>query len=240
MEIEAAARSGDHDGVDPVLLERADELGVLHGCAAELAARGRGRVVLVFGEAGIGKTALLRRFCDEVPRRFTTLWGTCDPLFTPRPLGPLLEPAAELGGEPRTLVSGEARPFDIALAFAEELGAIAPPALIVEDIHWADEATLDVVRLLARRAQASGFLLVLSYRSDQLHRDHPVRIVLGELADGSGHSAGAGRLVARGGRGARGRSGLDAGELFERTAGNPFFVTETLAAGTTLGAGHGP
>ena len=234
MEIEAAARSGDHDDVDPVLLERADELGVLHGCAAELAARGRGRVVLVFGEAGIGKTALLRRFCDEVPRRFTTLWGTCDPLFTPRPLGPLLEPAAQLGGEPRTLVSGEARPFDIALAFAEELGAIAPAAAIFEDIHWADEATLDVVRLLARRAQACGFLLVLSYRSDQLHRDHPVRIVLGELAD-----AAVTRLELRGlSREAVGAlaapSGLNAGELFERTAGNPFFVTETLAAGTTL------
>ena len=52
-------------------------------CAAELAASGSGRVVLAFGEAGIGKTALLRQFCAEVPRRFTTLWGTCDPLFTP-------------------------------------------------------------------------------------------------------------------------------------------------------------
>ena len=205
---------------------------MLHGCAAELAARGRGRVVLAFGEAGIGKTALLRQFCGEVPRRFTTVWGTCDPLFTPRPLGPLLEPAAELGGEPKTLVSGEARPFDVALAFAEELGAITPAALVVEDIHWADEATLDVVRLLARRAEASGFLLLLSYRSDQLHRDHPVRTVLGALTSGAvtrlelrGLSRDAVEVLA-------GQSGLNAGELFERTAGNPFFVTETLAAGT--------
>ncbi|MGZ4173313.1 MAG: helix-turn-helix transcriptional regulator, partial [Solirubrobacteraceae bacterium] len=232
MDVEARARGRDHDDVDPRLLERADELGVLHGCAAELAASGRGRVVLAFGEAGIGKTALLRQFYSEVPRRFTTLWGTCDPLFTPRPLGPLLEPAAELGGESKRLVSGEARPFDVALAFADELGAILPAVLVVEDIHWADEATLDVVRLLARRAEACGFLLVLTYRSDQLHRDHPVRIVLGELPD-----AAVTRLELHGlSRDAVGalatQSGLNAGELFERTAGNPFFVTETLAAGT--------
>ena len=232
MEIEVSARGRDHDHVDPTLLERADELGVLHGCAAELAASGRGRVVLAFGEAGIGKTALLRQFCGEVPRRFTTLWGTCDPLFTPRPLGPLLEPAAELGGGTKTLVFGEARPFDVALAFAEELGTVAPAALIVEDIHWADEATLDVVRLLARRAQACGFVLVLSYRSDQLHRDHPARTVLGELPDDVVTRIELRGLSREAVRALSAQSELNSGELFKRTAGNPFFVTETLAAGT--------
>ena len=228
-------RGGDDRVVNQGLLERVDELGVLHGCAAEVAAGGRGRVVLAFGEAGIGKTALLRQFCAEAPRRLTTLWGACDPLFTPRVLGALFEPAAELGGDSKTLMSSAARPFDIALAFAQELSAISPAALIVEDIHWADEATLDVVRLLARRAQAGRFLLVLSYRSDQLHRSHPVRIVLGELPPSDavirlelgGLSCEAVTKLAA-------QSGLDAAELFERTAGNPFFVTETLAAGTGL------
>ena len=70
--------------------------------------------MLAFGEAGIGKTALLRQFRGELPRRVTALWGTCDPLFTPRPLGPLLEPAAELGGEPEELVAAGAKPFDVA------------------------------------------------------------------------------------------------------------------------------
>jgi DNA-binding CsgD family transcriptional regulator/tetratricopeptide (TPR) repeat protein len=217
------------------LLERADELGVLHGCAAEVAAHGRGRVVLAFGEAGIGKTALLRQFRDELPRRVTGLWGTCDALFTPRPLGPLLEPAAELGGDLRALVAGGVKPFDVAVALVESLCAIAPVVLIVEDLHWADEATLDVVRVVARHAGDAGLLLVLSYRSDELHRDHPLRMVLGELPCGDAVT----RLelatlsretVAE----LAGRSGLDAGELYERTAGNPFFVTETLAAGSTL------
>ena len=108
------------------LLERSDELGVLHGLAAEMAATGRGGVVLVFGEAGIGKTALLRQFRGQLPRRVTALSGSCDPLFTPRPLGPLLEPAAELGGEPAELVAAGAKPFDVAVALVDALAAIAP------------------------------------------------------------------------------------------------------------------
>ena len=225
MEIEIGSLGGDHDDVDQELLGRVDELGVLHGCVAEMAAHGRGGVVLAFGEAGIGKTALLRQFHDELPRRVTALWGTCDPLFTPRPLGPLLEPAAELGGEPEALLAARATPYDVGVALVEALGAITPAALIVEDVHWADEATLDVVRLLGRRAEACGFLLVLSYRSDRLPRDHPLRIVLGEFPAGdtvtrlelTGLSREAVDELAV-------RSGLDAGELFRRTAGNPFFV----------------
>jgi DNA-binding CsgD family transcriptional regulator len=218
-----------------VLLERADELGVLHGCVADVAAHGRGRVLLVSGEAGIGKTALLQRFRDELPRRVLKLWGTCDALFTPRPLGPLLEPAAELGGEPEALVADGAKPFDVAVALVEALTNLAPAVLIVEDLHWADEATLDVVRMLARRAEDIGLLLVLSYRSDELHRDHPLRIVLGELPSGAAVS----RLTL----GSLSRdavseladgSVLDPDELYERTAGNPFFITETLLTESML------
>jgi DNA-binding CsgD family transcriptional regulator len=230
-----AARAYDPSVDQPGLLERSEELGVLHQCAAEVAASSRGAVVLVFGDAGIGKTSLLREFRRELPRRFTTAWGICDPLFTPRPLGPLLEPAAELGGSPAALVAEGAKPFDVAVAFVDALAGVAPAALILEDLHWADEATLDVVRVLARRSQEAGFLLVLSYRSDELHRDHPFRLVLGELPTGD--------AVARIELGAlspgaveelAGPSGLDAGELFARTAGNPFFVTEALAAGEDL------
>lgn len=207
---------------------------MLHGLVAEMAATRRGGVAIVSGEAGIGKTALLRQFRGELPRRVTALWGTCDPLFTPRPLGPLLEPAAGLGGEAAELLTVAANPFDVAVALAEALGAIAPAVLIIDDVHWGDEATLDVLRVLARRAWESGVLLVISYRSDQLPRDHPLRMVLGELPggdrvtrlelDGLSREA-VGELAAS--------SCLNADELFERTAGNPFFVTETLAAGTS-------
>ena len=213
----------------PALLERSGELGALHGLVAEM---GRGGVAIVSGEAGVGKTALLRQFRGELPRRVTVLWGSCDPLFTPRPLGALLEPVAELGGEPAELAAAGTKPFDVAIALGGAFGAIAPVLLILEDVHWADEATLDVVRVLARRASDSGLLLVISYRSDQLPCDHPVRMVLGELSsagdvtrlelDGLSREA-VSELAAS--------SLLDADELFERTDGNPFFVTETLAAG---------
>lgn len=205
----------------------------MHGLAAEMAASRRGGVAIVSGEAGVGKTALLRRFRGELPRRVNLLWGNCDPLFTPRPLGPLLEPAAELGGEAGELAAVGAKPFDVAVALADALGAIAPALLILEDVHWADEATLDVLRVLARRATPSGFLLVVSYRSDQLHRDHPLRMVLGELSGAESVT----RLELGGlSREAvcelAAASALDADELFVRTDGNPFFVTEALAAGT--------
>src|SRR5579875_1829387 len=75
------------------LLERTTETSRLHGCATEVAETGKGGLALVFGEAGIGKSSLLRQFCSALPRRFTVLWGACDPLYTPRPLGPLIQPA---------------------------------------------------------------------------------------------------------------------------------------------------
>ena len=75
-------------GSERTLLERTPQLASLQGYLTEAAA-GRGRLVLVSGEAGVGKTALVRRFCGEASA--TVLWGACDPLSTPRPLGPLVE-----------------------------------------------------------------------------------------------------------------------------------------------------
>ncbi len=232
----------DHPGVDtatgpqragvPGLLERSSELSRLHESATEAAEFRRGRVVLVCGEAGIGKTAMLRQFRAALPRRFSVLWGTCDPLFTPRPLGPLLEPAAEVGGELAILVEGDARPHEVAGALVAELRGRAPSVLVLEDIHHADEATLDVVRLMVRRIESVATLLVLSFRDDCLHRDHPLQLVLGELP---GHGVAA-RLELTGlsrsaVRAMAEHSPLDSDDLYLRTAGNPFFVTESLAAG---------
>jgi DNA-binding CsgD family transcriptional regulator len=233
----------DHSSVDTAtgpgradvtgLLERSGELSCLHGCSKETADLRRGRVVLVSGEAGIGKTALLRQFRASLPRRFSVLWGTCDPLFTPRPLGPLLEPAGEVGGELAVLVEGDARPHEVAGALLAELRGRAPSVLVLEDLHHADEATLDVVRLMVRRIESVATLLALSFRDDCLHRDHPLRLVLGELPSHSvaarleltGLSRSAVRAMAE-------DSSLDPDDLYARTAGNPFFVTETLAAGS--------
>lgn len=194
-----------------------------------------GRLVLVRGEAGIGKTVLLRQFCHDAPRSARVLWASCDPLFTPRPLGPLLDIAREMDGELRTQVESGGKPHDVADALLRELESATPTLLVLEDLHWADEATLDVVRLVARRVESVPVLLIASYRGEQLHRAHPLRIVLGELPS----AARVTRLeIASLSREAVASlaqaSALDADELYARTGGNPFFVTEALAADTEL------
>ena len=191
----------------------------------------RGRIVLVSGEAGVGKTALVRRFCDGCGRSARILWGSCDPLFTPRPLGPLLVVAEDVGGELAELVARGVMPHELVAALARELRARTPTVFVLEDVHWADEATLDVLRLLARRVETVPALIVASCRDDELDRGHPLRIVLGELATSQAVAriklaalspAAVARLAEP--------HGVDAEELYRKTAGNPFFVVEALAA----------
>ena len=119
------------------LLERSTELAALEDALAAVRASARGSLVLVAGEAGIGKTALLDAFCDG-SRGVPTVRGGCDALFTPRPLGPLLEIAEEVGGELRNVVAGGATPADVAHALVRELRRRSPTLLVLEDLHWAD------------------------------------------------------------------------------------------------------
>src|SRR5215469_3816350 len=163
------------------LLERSEQLKVLSETLAGVAGSSRGRVALVAGEAGIGKTALLRRFCADVDGSARVLWAGCEPLFTPRPLGPVLDLAVMIGGEVAARAADGARPFDVAAALLRELRSAGPSVLVLEDVHWADEATLDVVRLAGRRVADVPVLLVLSWRDDELGPSHPLRIVLGDL-----------------------------------------------------------
>lgn len=105
-----------------------------------------GVLVILGGEAGGGKTALVRRFCAE-PEVGRVLWGACDPLFTPRPLGPFVDIAQELGGDLLDLVQSGARPHQVAAAMARDARATPGTIVVLEDLHWADEATLDVLSL---------------------------------------------------------------------------------------------
>ena len=212
------------------LLERERELAVLAEALAGVDAGEGGALVLVHGEAGVGKTTLLRDFSQEHAERARVLWGACEALFTPRPLGPFLDIADEAGGELRDLVAAGALPHEIASALARELDDRSTAILVLEDLHWADEATLDVLRLLGRRVERLRALVVATYRSDELARTHPLRVVLGDLAT----SLRAVRLqleplspeaVAELAR----PYGVDPEDLYAKTAGNPFFVTEALA-----------
>jgi DNA-binding CsgD family transcriptional regulator/tetratricopeptide (TPR) repeat protein len=212
------------------LLERDTSLEVLRA-AFERAQAGTGRLVLVGGEAGVGKTALVRAFADEVSDGARVLVGGCDPLFTPRPLGPILDVAAETGGALEASAAGQPRAQDVLTALLEELER-RPTVLVLEDVHWADEATLDLLRLLSRRLTVPGALVVVTYRDDELDPAHPLRIVLGGLAS----TGGAERLALQplsleGVRSLATPHTVDADELYRRTGGNPFFVSEVLGAG---------
>jgi DNA-binding CsgD family transcriptional regulator len=216
------------------LLERDGCLRGLDSALAD-ALRGQGRVALVTGEAGIGKTTLIERFVRKRAPGLRMLWGTCDAHFTPRPLGPLHDMATQLHGPvPRLLAAGGDRSAVFA-AVLTELSA-RPTIGVFEDVHWADEATLDLLGFLGRRIVRTSTLLVLTYRDDELSPRHPLRIVLGELAASTTTS----RVVLSplsedAVRTLVGDRGLDPIALHRRTAGNPFFVTEVLAAGRQVG-----
>jgi DNA-binding CsgD family transcriptional regulator len=219
----AAAKAGAR------LLERETVLGSLRETRDEALA-GRGRLVLVAGEAGVGKSAAARTFCDEARASARVLWGGCDALFTPRPLGPFLDIAEEADGELQAAVDGGAP--EVVAVLLRMVTPRSATILVLEDLHWADEATLDAVRLLARKVGQVPLLVLATYRDDELDRIHPLRIVLGELAtrprverltvpplslDAVAELAGSAEV--------------DAVELHRLTGGNPFFVTEVLASG---------
>ena len=134
------------------LLERSHHFSALGDALAAVLDGSRGRLVLIGGEAGVGKTTLVRRFGDENGGSARLLWGACDPLFTPRPLGPLLDIADTLGGALEKPLASGARPHEVASALMRELDA--PTIVVLDDLQWADEATLDVLRLLGRRSRS--------------------------------------------------------------------------------------
>jgi DNA-binding CsgD family transcriptional regulator len=215
--------------MDMRLLERTPFLAELDALMAEATA-GRGHLVLVGGEAGVGKTALVQQFCRAAERTVRVAVGACDPLSTPRPLGPVLDMTEVLEGLEVTAQDGSRdQLFRTVLA---NLSASRATLLIFEDVHWADEATLDLLRFLGRRIGSSRGLLVATYRDDEVGAQHPLRVLLGDLATSSvvrrmalkPLSEAAVRQLAE-------DSPLDAAHLHQQTGGNPFFVSEILAAG---------
>ena len=166
--------------------------------------RAEGCLVLISGEAGIGKSALVRHFCDAQRERARVLWGACDALRTPRPLSPLIDIAAMAQGDAAGTACASEKPHAVFVALLEELRAVRPTIAVIEDVHWADEATLDVVRLLARRAEALGALVIVTYRESELDGDAPAAARRGRARHGSGrHAAAPAAALARSGRRAR-------------------------------------
>jgi DNA-binding CsgD family transcriptional regulator len=212
------------------LLEREEHLDQLEE-HLRLAAAGHGRVVLVGGEAGVGKTALVDEFCRRVAGAATALRASCDALSTPGPLGPVrdLAPALGLQIEPHALDrdSREALFRGVLAAFGSRSGTTL---MIGEDAHWADGASLELLRFLGRRIDGLRALFVVTYRDDEIGPNHPLRLVLGDLATAPAvHRIGVAPLSEEAVQRMAADSGRDAAALHQLTGGNPFFLTEVLA-----------
>jgi DNA-binding CsgD family transcriptional regulator/energy-coupling factor transporter ATP-binding protein EcfA2 len=220
------------DVAGPVLLERERELAEL-ALAAREAAAGEGGLVLISGEAGIGKSSLVRAVRGLLPAGARVLVGHCDDLGTPRTLGPFRDLIGQVGAElTRALREGGERDEVLAALRSELDWTGHPTVLVVEDVHWADEATLDVLRYLARRIGELPAVLVLTYRDDELTREHPLQQLLGQAsAAGRVRRLPMRRLSQDAVRWLSAASRVDAGQVFALTAGNPFFVAEVLAGG---------
>lgn len=213
------------------LLERDHALAAMHRLLLR-AEHGFGSLLFVGGEAGIGKTSLLRAFRASLPGGVRVLMGMCDPLSTPRPHGPLHDITGQARGGIRRL-RHEDVPRD--LLFQETLAELrdgdGPVVLIIEDIHWADSGTLDLLRFLARRIETTRSLVLVTFRDEAIGGGHPVRRLLGDVATASGvHRLTLPPLSEAAVAVLAGRSGRDAPTLYAQTGGNPFFLTEILAS----------
>ncbi|SFB50763.1 AAA ATPase domain-containing protein [Rhizobium sp. NFR07] len=193
------------------------------------AALGRGRIVVLEGDAGIGKTALLQQFSELVESDYIVHWGWNDPFTTPRPLGPLQDMAITISPELSSLLRRAEAPD---LIFSELLSTIvtSPKTMILvfEDLHWADRATFDLIRFLGRRVSLLKAMIVLTVRDVDIGRDHPMTQVLGDLPAAamtrlSMEPLSLAAVTELAGDAVRG------GNLHRATGGNPFFVMELLA-----------
>jgi AAA ATPase domain len=211
------------------LLERDRELTTLVDAARE-AVRGTGSVVLLHGEAGIGKSSLVSAIRSELPDGTRMLVGSCDALSTPRTLGPFRDLTDAVGPRlAQALQSGERD--QVMDALLDELRQPPPCTLVIEDVHWADEATVDTLRFLVRRIAQLPVVLLLTYRDDELSRDQPLTQLLGDASHAEHvHHLSPQRLTEPAVRELVAGSSLDADEVFALSDGNPYFVSELVAS----------
>ena len=212
----------------PDLIERGEPLRVLS--RALDGARTRGRLAAVSGEAGIGKSSLLAAFRTRHASCADFFVGGCDPLSTPGPLAPLIDIARELSTDVASLIGSAQSRHELFAAFLDSLANRDRTAVVVvEDIHWADEASLDLLQYVGRRIERTRAVLIVTWRDDEVGRDHPVHRLLAHWPRAALERVALARLSLDGVR-ALAPARNDCEMLFALTGGNPFFVTELLGS----------
>lgn len=212
-----------------VLLERETQLNALASLLDDLGGSG-GKVVLVRGEAGIGKSALVAEFIARHGNDVHILFGGCDDLLTPQTLGAFWDVARDEPSIGEPVRTDDRRRLQTALLDLLSR-SLRPTVLVIEDSQWADEATLDVIKFLGRRIGTTNGLMVLTYRDTELDADHPLRHVIGDLPATNVVRMSLGPLSAEAVTELIGDAGLDTRAVVDQTDGNPLYVTELVALG---------
>ena len=212
------------------LLERQEQLDELARLLREVA-KGAGKATIVRGEAGAGKSALVEQFAQRSAGAAIVYWGHCDALQTSRVLGPVKELAARLAPQPGSTVDTELPRDQLFSRLFEQFSPPNPLCVVVlEELHWADEATLDFVRFVGRRIQRTRCLLIATFRDDEVGASHPLRGILGELTGQHVTRITVPPLTLAAVERLAAGTRRDAGHIHRVTEGNPFFVRELLSA----------
>jgi ATP/maltotriose-dependent transcriptional regulator MalT len=218
------------DSMGERLLERAADLHALERTLDE-ASEGGSSLVLISGEAGTGKSSLVAAFRSRAAQRARFLTGACDDLLTPRTFGPLRDAVEDHPGPLATALHADPDRESVYRALRAELRGSRPSVLVIEDLHWADDATIDALRYLIRRVDTVNAVVVLTCRTDDVDDAPGLPRLMGALAT---------HRVLRLRLGPLSRPAIlelagdadavvDVDHLLEVTGGNPFFVSEVLA-----------
>ena len=193
--------------------------------------KSEGRCVFVSGEAGIGKTSLIKAFCNEIKSTCNIYQGICDALFTPRPLAPLYDVLLQLGKSlPDSNIDATNRTAFFTNFFQEFNDATKVNLVVFEDIHWADEATLDFIKFFARRINQLKCLFILTYRDTEIYSSHPLRNIMGQLNPDSFTRIEVQPLSKKAVEKLAEERGYNGEDVYRITNGNPFYVSEILAS----------
>jgi DNA-binding CsgD family transcriptional regulator len=195
---------------------------------------GEGHCVFVYGDAGIGKTSLIKAFCTEVKDRCNIYQGTCDALFTPRPLAPLYDIVIQLKSD---FYDDNYNVADRSAFFTSVFQLLKnekeTSVVVFEDIHWADDATLDFIKFLARRITQLRCLCIFTYRDGEIHAGHHLRTILGQLNPETFTRMQLPLLSREAVEKMAEERGYNGEDVYSISGGNPFYVNEILASYST-------